>query len=324
MAGKESALVYQMKVTLLDIRPPIWRRFLVTSDRTLYRLHLILQSIMGWENYHLYRFTIDGIRFGEPDEEYEPDIKHTRRTKLRNVIDAENQKIFYTYDYGDSWEHEILVEKILPMKPGSQYPICLEGERACPPEDCGGTPGYGRLLEIIQNPDDEEYEHIMLWLGGYFDPEVFDLQEVNRELKIQHQVGQRAPIKLFPHRRAAYAQPQTAMQSIDRLVAIIKPRQPFLDWLRSLPDWDLEMTLEELREDCIVLLIPEFDSNEEAKEHIEANYQVIFEMQLNNWYTDPIMWPEKRSLGVFRQWFDIEIHSIVIDTLDGIVKKEEW
>ena len=95
MAGKGSALVYQMKVELLDIRRPIWRRFLVTSDRTLYRFHLILQSVMGWENYHLYRFTIDGIRFGEPDEEYEPDIKHARRTKLRNVIDAENQKVFY-------------------------------------------------------------------------------------------------------------------------------------------------------------------------------------------------------------------------------------
>lgn len=99
MSGKDSALVYQMKATLLEISPPIWRRFLVTSDRTLYRLHLILQSVMGWENYHLYQFTIDGIRFGEPDEEYEPDIKHTRRTKLRNVIDAEGQKIFYTYDY---------------------------------------------------------------------------------------------------------------------------------------------------------------------------------------------------------------------------------
>ena len=324
MAGKEPALVYQMKVTLLDIRPPIWRRFLVASDRTLYRLQLILQTVMGWDNYHLYRFTIDGVRFGEPDEEYEPDIKHARRTKLCKIIDAENQKIFYTYDYGDGWEHEILVENILPMTSGTQYPICLEGERACPPEDCGGPPGYDRLLEIIQNPGDEEYEHMMLWVGGHFDPEAFDLQEVNWELKIQHQPGQRAPIKLFPRRRAAYAQPQAAMQSIDRLVAIIKPRQPFLEWLKSLPDWDLEMSLEELRDDCTALLIPEFGNNEEAKGHIETNYQVIFEMQLNSWYTEPTMWPEKRSLVVFRQWFDIEIHSIVIDTLSGIIMKEDF
>ncbi len=164
----------------------------------------------------------------------------------------------------------------------------------------------------------------MSWLGGHFDPETFNMQEVNWELKSHHQSGQRVPIKLFPRRIATYAQPQAAMQSVDRLVAIIKPRQPFLEWLESLPDWDLKMTLEKLRDDCIALLIPEFGNNKEAKGHIEAGYQVVFDMQLNSWYTDPTMWPEERSLDVFRQWFDIEIHSIVIDTLSRIIKKEEW
>lgn len=113
------------------------------------------------------------------------------------------------------------------------------------------------------------------------------------------------------------------MYTINRLVAVIKPRQPFLDWLESQVDWDLDMTLEGLRSDCNALLIPEYDSTEQAMRYIERNHKAIFELELSGWYTDETMWPEKRTLSVFRKWFDVEIHSMVIDMLDKHIMKEE-
>jgi len=175
--------VYQIKVTLIDIHPPIWRRFLVSSNRTLYRLHLILQTIMGWQDYHLYEFIVDDKTYGEPDDEYGFEIIQARKFKLNQILGAEGQKFRYVYDFGDNWQHEILVEKILAPEPGIQYPVCLTGECACPPEDCGGVTGYEDLLEIIQNPEHEEYEDMMSWLGRRFDPEAFQLRRINSELK---------------------------------------------------------------------------------------------------------------------------------------------
>jgi hypothetical protein len=97
--------VYQMRIRLTDIKPPIWRRFLVTGDQFLYRFHLILQTIMGWEDYHLYEFIIDGTEYGEPDDEYQPDIAYARKTILSEVLHSQVQRSSYIYDYGDNWEH---------------------------------------------------------------------------------------------------------------------------------------------------------------------------------------------------------------------------
>ena len=153
----------------------------VTSDATLYELHLILQEVMGWDNYHLYQFTVGGDYFGEPDAD--PDMKELRQVKLSQIVGKEKQKFTYEYDFGDSWEHEILVEKILQPKAGMQYPVCTTGKRACPPEDCGGGWGYADLLEIIKNPQDEQYDEMMEWLGEDFDPEAFDIDSINQALK---------------------------------------------------------------------------------------------------------------------------------------------
>lgn len=111
----------------------------------------------------------------------------SRRTKLSKVVTREKSGFAYEYDFGDSWEHQILVEKILPPEPGGQYPVCLAGKRACPPEDCGGIWGYDELLETIRDPLHEEYESMMEWLGGSFDPEEFDDDLVNRLLRRSHQ-----------------------------------------------------------------------------------------------------------------------------------------
>jgi hypothetical protein len=113
------------------------------------------------------------------------------------------------------------------------------------------------------------------------------------------------------------------MHTIDRFVAIIKPKQPFLDWLESLPDWDLDMTLEKLRGDSNAYLVPEYDSTEQAMRYIERNHKAIFEWELWSWYTDETSWPEKLTPSVFRKWFDVEIYEMVIDLLGKHIMREE-
>ena len=181
-----SERIYQIKVTLKGSKPPIWRRFQVSGNVSLHRLHLILQAVMGWTNSHLYQFEIQGTQFGEPVPEnkfYGLKLKNSHTARLSKVISYEKAKFVYEYDFGDSWQHELLIEKILPAEPSMQYPICLGGKRACPTEDCGGIWGYAHLLEVIRDPLHKEYEETREWLGEQFDPEEFDLQEVNWWLK---------------------------------------------------------------------------------------------------------------------------------------------
>jgi hypothetical protein len=184
--GQDGRQVYQIKVALLETEPSIWRRFLVPSSVTLHRLHLILQDVMGWSNYHLYRFKIGSEEYGEPhpDNEFnELNFKNSRRTKLGQVVTKKGKVFQYEYDFGDSWEHMLLVEDILEYQPDMRYPVCLTGERACPPEDCGGPHGYADLLETIADPGHEDYQDMMTWLGGNFDPDAFDIEIVNLKLK---------------------------------------------------------------------------------------------------------------------------------------------
>lgn len=184
--GQDSRQVYQIKVALLETEPSIWRRFLVPSSVTLHRLHLILQDVMGWSNYHLYRFQIEREEYGEPhpDNEFnELNFKNSRRTKLGQVVTKKGDVFRYEYDFGDSWEHMLLVEDILEYQPDVRYPVCLTGERACPPEDCGGPYGYADLLETIADPSHEDYEDMMTWLGGHFEPDSFDIEIANLKLK---------------------------------------------------------------------------------------------------------------------------------------------
>lgn len=170
--------IYQFKVTLEGIRPLIWRRFQVAGDTTLSRLHLILQVIMGWENYHLHQFRIEGSDSGIGSETLD-DPKGT----LRELIPSEKKRFTYEYDFGDGWEHEILVEKILPREPRGRYPVCVAGKRACPPEDCGGIWGYPEFLKAIRSRRHPEHREMLEWIGGSFDPEAFDPKEINRGLR---------------------------------------------------------------------------------------------------------------------------------------------
>jgi hypothetical protein len=172
--------IYQLKVTLLDTRPPIWRRLLVPAGLTLDVLHDVLQLAMGWTDSHMHDFRVGQKRFGKPDPEVPVDNERT--AYLFRVLSKAGAKAMYTYDFGDGWEHAIVVEKVLPPDPGAAYPMCVAGKLNCPPEDCGGIPGYYDLLAAISDPANEEHEEMMDWLGGEYDPEAFSVDEVNQRL----------------------------------------------------------------------------------------------------------------------------------------------
>ena len=177
------ANICQIKVTLEDSKPPIWRRLLVRSDVTLADLHRIIQAAMGWSGYHLHQFIVGQTYYGEPHPDYGSEMRDERRIKLNQIVSREGAKFRYEYDFGDSWLHQVLVEKILPPEPGQHYPLCIKGSRACPPEDVGGIWGYSDFLEAIQDPDHPEHDEYLEWAGGEFDPAAFDLDEINQAVQ---------------------------------------------------------------------------------------------------------------------------------------------
>ena len=175
--------IYQIKVTLRHSKPPIWRRLLVSGNATLFDMHKTVQIAMGWTNSHLHQFIIAGRYYTLPSEwDWEPVIDE-RKYRLADIAPSERRKFIYEYDFGDSWEHEIVVEKILPVDPQAKYPYCLKGKRARPPEDVGGVWGFAEFLEAMKDPQHEEHESYIEWWGGPYDPEEFDLEEVNEGLQ---------------------------------------------------------------------------------------------------------------------------------------------
>lgn len=174
--------IYQLQITLVDSKPKIWRKILVNPDTLLVDLHRIIQTTMGWTNSHLHLFN-DGIYEYAPKEFEVEDTKNSRTIKLNKILKKEKQCILYEYDFGDGWEHEILLEKIIEDDEKNQIPGCIGGKRNCPPEDCGGIWGYVDLLKIISDKKNKEYKETMTWLGGEFDPEYFNMTEINKLLK---------------------------------------------------------------------------------------------------------------------------------------------
>jgi len=178
----DAGSVYRIKVTLKGSKPPIWRRIEVSDQITLFRLHQVLQAVMGWAGCHLHQFIVGRNYYGKPDAEFGFETLNERKVKLSQLPLKEKGKFTYEYDFGDSWEHELRIEKILPGDE-KQAPVCLKGSRACPPEDIGGIWGYADFLDAIHDPEHPEHDDMIEWSGGHFDPEAFDLDEVNRSLK---------------------------------------------------------------------------------------------------------------------------------------------
>lgn len=172
--------VYQFKISLKGIKPMIWRRIQVPADFNFQQLHFAIQGAMGWHTTHLYMFRISRVEIGEPQAG--EDIIPAGETKLPSFFPQEKARGMYEYDFGDGWEHNVVLEKILPKAAGEMYPKCIAGKRACPPEDCGGTEGYKNHVEIVSNQRHPEYDEHMEWLeecGHATDPEEFDLNSVH-------------------------------------------------------------------------------------------------------------------------------------------------
>jgi hypothetical protein len=178
--------VYQIEVTLENSKPPIWRRLLVPADLPLGELHEVLQIAMGWTDSHLHQFIIKDKYYGLIDPVFGVDDLDTideDRVRLSKVVTGEKFKFRYEYDFGDSWMHSILVEKILPADPNVSYPVCVAGKRCGPPEDCGGVWGFDDFVKAMADPAHPEHENLREWYGeDDFDPEAFDIDEINREL----------------------------------------------------------------------------------------------------------------------------------------------
>jgi hypothetical protein len=200
--------VHELKITLRRSKPPIWRRVAVPSDIKLSDLHIVIQIVMGWSNSHLHQFV---VRNNAPKPTFEDlrsldirarikrmamsrdlcwsdprmgleDAEDETKATLCDLAPAVKSKFIYEYDFGDGWEHKIETVKIGRPAEDMEYPVCLKGKLACPPEDCGGIWGYYNMLEVLKNPAHEDYEDIAGWIGGSFDPERFNLEGINAEL----------------------------------------------------------------------------------------------------------------------------------------------
>ena len=185
-----SGIAHQLKITLRDIRPPIWRRVVVDGAGTLHHLHDVIQAAFGWFDSHLHEFDIDGEHYGIPHEDDWTPVNDERRVSIDEIAGA--GRIRYTYDFGDNWEHDIIVEKTLPAGEFATVPDCIDGRRACPPEDCGGPWGYAELLKILADPDHPEHAERVEWLDWIgrraLDPGAFDPSDFAADLRTQQTV----------------------------------------------------------------------------------------------------------------------------------------
>lgn len=174
--------IVQLQVSLTGVRPPVWRRLLVPGGYTLDRLHRVLQYAMGWQDCHLHSFEIDGVQYGVPDPDGELPLRDELDARLDTVL-GKGMRFRYTYDFGDWWDHDLLVEDVLAADPDERYPLCLEGERACPPEDVGGPGGYRLFLDAFVDPSHPEHDAMRAWVVWHFDPAAFDPGPVSTLLR---------------------------------------------------------------------------------------------------------------------------------------------
>lgn len=184
----KSERLYQFKITLLESEPPIWRRIQV-KNCTLDKLHEHIQTAMGWTNSHLHQFEIDGVIYGDPELLYEgwqdetPPID-SLNTRISQIVpeDGKRYSFRYEYDFGDDWQHEVLFEGCLRAEKKVRYPLCVEGERVCPPEDVGGIWGYAEFLEALADPNHEQHDGFVEWAGP-FDSEDFDVEKATKAMR---------------------------------------------------------------------------------------------------------------------------------------------
>jgi len=174
--------VYQLKVSLRDISPMIWRRLLVTKDTTIAQLHDILQTVMGWEDLHLHQFRVYGKAYGVYRDGGMSFADDPYQVTLATFKLRVGERFVYEYDMGDFWQHDIRIERVLPLDLRKAYPVCTGGAGDCPPEDCGGPWGYADYLSALADPKHEQHDELLEWRGP-FDPEAFDVKQATKEMR---------------------------------------------------------------------------------------------------------------------------------------------
>lgn len=177
--------ILQLRIDVLDITPPVWRRVQVPGETSLAELHQVVQNAVGWYDSHLHEFEIDGVSYGMPDPDgWSLDEVHDESTTRLDRVVAAGDRFRYTYDFGDNWRHVLHVEKVLTPEPGLRYPRCIAGRRACPAEDVGGPWGYAEFLEALADPAHPDHKDRVEWIGGAsFDAEDFDVDEFDEQLE---------------------------------------------------------------------------------------------------------------------------------------------
>jgi hypothetical protein len=179
----EPRLIFQIKINLLGSKPSIWRRVLVPSDFTLEELHWVIQAAMPWTNSHLHQFIDENEkRYSDPRFQLE-DVADEKRTFVFDLLRKPKDWVVYEYDFGDGWEHIVELEKVIEADAKQKLPACVAGKRAAPPDDCGGIGGYEHLLDVLKDPEHEEHDDMIEWLGGPFDPAAFDPADFERSAR---------------------------------------------------------------------------------------------------------------------------------------------
>jgi hypothetical protein len=165
--------IFHLHIRLADVSPPVWRRVLVPGGYTLDRLHRVVQHALGWQNCHLHYFEVDGVQYGVPDPDGEPDLRDELDTRL-DAVAGKGGVLTYVYDFGDWWQHHVLVEDVVAADADDRLPACVEGRGQCPPEDVGGPQGYAEFLAAIDDPEHPRHLEMRDWVGRDFDPDEFD------------------------------------------------------------------------------------------------------------------------------------------------------
>lgn len=252
-AGKNREIC-EIKVTLRDISPPIWRQIQVWEGDTLAQLHRILQVVMGWENYHLYEFRIGSKLYGPTDPEFGRKIIDAKRTRISDVLSGVGTQFEYVYDLGDNWQHDLLLEATLEPAPNTSYPRCIAGERSCPPEDVGSTTGYQSYLQAMADPHHAQHEEMMAWRGP-FDAEAFSIEKVNRDLARKFRAAQKKTVRSSSPQlsaaKDAKPNPEELLRSIETL--LLARAFPQKERIRIKPNETVPLELSE-RERKLILL----------------------------------------------------------------------
>lgn len=254
--------VYQIKITLNDLRPPFWRRLQIPAGITFMELHLILQEALGWENAHLFAFRFRHTEVGMQMDDFMgfggQESMDAQETVIDELLESE-EKCVYEYDFGDGWNHKLVLEKILPAEPGKQYPVCMAGRRCCPPEDIGGVWGYDTFLQTISDPSDPEHDAMLEWATGdpkgVFDPEAFDLKEINGRL------GKFARCAVMKSQQETPVSEEPSAEQWERLFSLAKTIKELKPWEKL---WDSDLFAIELPERTEPVFVEVLGRNEEC------------------------------------------------------------